>query len=170
METQAIWNSLIRDSEWASLFVGTERQLDNFVLRRPRGQGIVARIVRARRGGVETDVYQEWAAALQFPYYFGYNGPAFAECVGDLSWLEGSVQIVFIAQTKYVCLEYLVPTLSYVNPDRLEAHERDPSRKFIPFRAVFHCESQDMGVTQDLLKKAGLDDVPPAVRLPSELL
>lgn len=30
-------------------------------------------------------------AAMQFPYYFGYNGNAFDECLTDLDWLPATM-------------------------------------------------------------------------------
>ena len=35
-------------------------------------------------------MFQEFAAALQFPYYFGNNMNAFRDCMTDLDWLDGS--------------------------------------------------------------------------------
>ncbi len=46
--------------------------------------------VRRIRGEKSVDVarfFDEAAAALQFPYYFGANWNAFWECITDLSWL-----------------------------------------------------------------------------------
>ena len=33
-------------------------------------------------------LFDEFAAAMQFPWYFGYNGNAFDECIADLSWID----------------------------------------------------------------------------------
>ncbi len=41
-------------------------------------------------------LFDEWAAALQFPYYFGGNWNAFVDCVGDLDWLRDEPVIVWI--------------------------------------------------------------------------
>lgn len=59
-------------------------------------KGVCARFVRGDRMGTEVDLFSEWSAALQFPYYFGANWPAFAECCSDLDWLEGERILVVI--------------------------------------------------------------------------
>ena len=49
--------------------------------------GLVVRVVRGRKMSTWQGVFDEFAAALQFPMYFGENFDAFAECIGDLGWL-----------------------------------------------------------------------------------
>ncbi|MBT0993545.1 barstar family protein [Cellulomonas sp. DKR-3] len=39
-------------------------------------------------------LFDEVSAALQFPYYFGENWPAFDECLADMDWLPLQVGIV----------------------------------------------------------------------------
>jgi len=41
-------------------------------------------------------LFDEFAAALQFPWYFGANGNAFDECITDLSWLPPGIGYVFV--------------------------------------------------------------------------
>ena len=49
--------------------------------------GLVVRVVRGRKMSTWQGGFDEFAAALQFPMYFGENFDAFAECIGDLGWL-----------------------------------------------------------------------------------
>ena len=37
-----------------------------------------------------TSLFQECAAALQFPYYFGGNWDALDECITDMAWLPAA--------------------------------------------------------------------------------
>lgn len=47
----------------------------------------VFRHLRGSRMGSTRHLFDEWAAALQFPPYFGENWDAFDECLNDLDWL-----------------------------------------------------------------------------------
>jgi Barstar (barnase inhibitor) len=85
------------NAEWAMLTLGPERALDDFVLSLSDAD-VSARIIRGSRCADKQRTFQEWAAALQFPYYFGYNWDAFEECMGDLEWIDASAVIIFIAQ------------------------------------------------------------------------
>lgn len=58
--------------------------------------GLVVRTVRGRKMRTYQGVFDEFAAALQFPLYFGDNMDAFDECIADLAWLP--------AQSGYVIL------------------------------------------------------------------
>jgi hypothetical protein len=49
--------------------------------------GLVVRAVRGPKTRTITGFFDEFAAAFQFPYYFGENWAAFQDCVSDLSWL-----------------------------------------------------------------------------------
>jgi hypothetical protein len=41
-------------------------------------------------------LFDETAAALQFPSYFGENWPAFDECLADMDWLATNAGIVLV--------------------------------------------------------------------------
>jgi len=47
-------------------------------------------------------VFDEFAAALQYPYYFGENWAAFDECLGDLEWLGDRPAVVIIENATQV--------------------------------------------------------------------
>src|SRR6266496_3166252 len=47
----------------------------------------------------------ECSAALQFPWYFGENWPAFDECIRDLSWLPADVYTLIITDSMAVLSE-----------------------------------------------------------------
>ena len=46
--------------------------------------------VRGTKSFDEARFFDELAAALQFPYYFGENWNAVWDCITDLNWLKGS--------------------------------------------------------------------------------
>ncbi|MFC9998587.1 barstar family protein [Nocardia sp. NPDC127526] len=57
-----------------------------------RGQlpdGYLSRELRGRKMRSDAELFDEFAAALQFPYYFGANKDAFDECLRDLDEFVG---------------------------------------------------------------------------------
>ncbi|MFB7721670.1 barstar family protein [Nocardia sp. NPDC056100] len=52
----------------------------------------IARELRARKMRTVAEVFDEFAAAFQFPYYFGQNKDAFDECLRDLDEFVGPAQ------------------------------------------------------------------------------
>ena len=56
-------------------------------LRAGRKLQLTVRTVRGRKIRTVGRLFDEMAAALQFPYYFGENWPAFDECLADIDWL-----------------------------------------------------------------------------------
>lgn len=49
--------------------------------------GLTVRRVRGRKMTTAQGLFDEMAAALQFPAYFGENWNAFDECISDMDWL-----------------------------------------------------------------------------------
>jgi RNAse (barnase) inhibitor barstar len=58
--------------------------------------GLVVRVVRGRKTRTLAGLFDEFAAALQFPWYFGENLDAFDECLTDLSWLPQQAGYVIV--------------------------------------------------------------------------
>jgi hypothetical protein len=61
-----------------------------------REAGLTVRTVRGRKMRTVDALFDEMAAALQFPYYFGENWPAFDECLADMDWLPMNFGIVAV--------------------------------------------------------------------------
>ncbi len=51
--------------------------------------GLEARIVDSTRCATSAELFDEWAAALEFPEHFDRSWDTFDECVADLAWLPG---------------------------------------------------------------------------------
>ncbi|MEU1429159.1 barstar family protein [Nocardia sp. NPDC005746] len=52
--------------------------------------GYLCRELRGRKMRTVTEVFDEFAAAFQFPYYFGENKDAFDECLRDIDDFVGA--------------------------------------------------------------------------------
>jgi hypothetical protein len=55
---------------------------------------VATRFVRGGKMPTLPAAFSEFAAALQFPWYFGENMAALVDCLGDLSWLADNVLII----------------------------------------------------------------------------
>lgn len=56
--------------------------------RRLHNRGYVVRSIRGHKCRTIDGMIDEFSSALQFPWYFGENWPAFDECICDLDWLS----------------------------------------------------------------------------------
>jgi len=160
------WGRLLDlDSPWAHLLVSTERVADDTASR--DGAIGIAPVVRILRGVRCQDVdhlFQEWAAAFQFPYYFGNNWDAFEECIGDLSWLpaKGYVAVVTQAHLLLRQSDQALATLAEVfngvaREWRMPSSPANrPLRPPTPFRVVFHAEPDHAAAATTRLQLAGV--------------
>jgi hypothetical protein len=72
---------------------------------------LTVRTVRGNKMLTEPQLFDEFAAALQFPAYFGENWPALDDCLSDLAWLPPEVGYVLVVSEPLRVLE--------VSPDSL---------------------------------------------------
>lgn len=63
---------------------------------------VVVRFLRGKKMTKIEELHNEVAAALQFPWYYGENWPAFDECINDLDWLPGDVYILLTTDAEEV--------------------------------------------------------------------
>jgi hypothetical protein len=118
----------------------------------------VIRKIRGRKSETLHDFFNEIAAALQFPYYFGENGAAFSECITDLDWLEGDAYLLIIddAHTLLqdseedfrIILQYLESANEeWLTPNTYIPRQRQPT----PFHVLFQCTVESsVGFSQRL--------------------
>jgi hypothetical protein len=89
------------------LVVADESRLDDETraLERSAPGRTAARIVRGAKGRTRAAMFDEFAAALQFPYYFGENWHAFEDCLSDLEWLGADGYVVVISHAVQLLAE-----------------------------------------------------------------
>jgi hypothetical protein len=68
-------------------------------------EGIVSRICRGQKMRTRPRLFDEFAAALQFPSYFGENWDALDECLNDLDWLGGGAYLLMITEADQVLID-----------------------------------------------------------------
>lgn len=68
-------------------------------------EGLVLRRLRGAKMRREGALFDEVAAALQFPEHFGENWDAFDECLNDLDWLEDNAAALVISDADQVLAE-----------------------------------------------------------------
>jgi len=106
----------------------------------------------------------EWAAALQFPYYFGHNWDALSECLSDLEWLFVPWYAFFITHADRLLVgqddEFRIlmrilfeaqATWSTPIPETSEW-----ARPAVAFHVVFHAEPPRAAATFHRLQTSGL--------------
>lgn len=87
-----------REHHFHALVMST-RDLDNYVyrLRSMADPSTVIRVLRGQRMESKEQLFDEFAAAFQFPLYFGRNWDAFDECICDLQWLPAKAYVLVIS-------------------------------------------------------------------------
>ena len=98
MADQLDWKNILHETtDSVHVITCEEPALDDVARTAPKGT--VARIVRGQRCHSKERTLQEWAAALQFPSYFGNNWDAFEDCVKDLEWLQGRRVVAIVTRS-----------------------------------------------------------------------
>ena len=136
------------------LAVGRERDLDMlYVLGAPAG---IARVVRGQRCPDKIHLFQEWAAAFQFPYYFGHNWDAWHECIRDLDWMRSDTYITIISNVDQVLAGADKDFRSFVSlleKSAAEWQERIHERNAV-FKVIYHSERETASAAVDRLTAA----------------
>jgi RNAse (barnase) inhibitor barstar len=159
------WSPLFKEvSPWAHIAVSDESGIDDFVRTTGDERGTVIRVLRGRRCTDKPRLFQEWAAALQFPSYFGENWDAFEDCLLDLEWLPATGYVFIITNSDLVLRDAPADFQTFFDilrnaattwmrtPEKPEASARVPAT----FHVVFHCLPGAESGTRSRLQKAGI--------------
>jgi hypothetical protein len=112
-------------------------------------------------------VFEQFAALLQFPRYFGENWNAFVDCMGDLDWLHTSAILLVLLDAPEL-LSNAEPDefglLLRVLEDSAESFSRATEfRAAQPFHVVLHAAPERAALLDARLM--ALQRVPPLVQL-----
>jgi len=121
-------------------------------------------VLRGRKMVTEDGLYDEFAAALQFPYYFGENWDALSECLADLSWLPAPGHVVVITSAPQLLTAAVERALSvFVRLlERVAAGWSSPQpllrdQDVVPFHVVFQAQEAEVAPLLDRLQGAGAE-------------
>ncbi len=94
-----------------------------------------------------SSLFDEWAAALQFPYYFGHNWDAFDECIADLGWIDANGYAVAILDAALILPDDRDLVLLFDILERAAQEWRAPTpfRPARPFKVVLHVREDNDG-------------------------
>lgn len=165
-DTQVV---LTVDSEFHPLLFEGDRQALGLAWTEWVGLGLTVRFVRGRKMRNLGGVFDEFAAALQFPPYFGENMDAFNECISDLEALPaGAGYVVIILEPEQVlvddeprALEWLIGSLISATAEWSQPIERGESwdRPAIPFHVALFGSGEQVEVAAHRWSSAGVQSV-----------
>jgi hypothetical protein len=125
----------------------------------------VVRFLRGRKMRTEQQLFDELAAALQFPYYFGENWDALNECVADLSWLPAEGYLLVITDGAQILADSSETEWEiFVRQMNDAGHEwSEPSgegegwaRPATPFHVVLQADGGDFESLSERVARAGV--------------
>ena len=109
----------------------------------------VVRMVRAKNMISARALFNEFAAALQFPCYFGNNWNAFDECIADLEWLPGKGYLIMIVDGSYVLRDEPDELAVFLRIMRSVSQEWEEVRG-IRFQILLQCTDEDLDAVRQV--------------------
>jgi hypothetical protein len=126
------------------------------------GKRVAVRALRGNKMATAARLFDEFAAALQFPYYFGENWDAFDECLRDLEWLEADAYVIVITHAQQVLdceppeeLQLFFKLLEATAREWGDPKEHDSKGPPKPFHVVLQCTEEEVPAVKARLKAAG---------------
>ncbi len=146
--SQSVWTKPA--PPWFHLLVAAPTDTCDWLgsLEQETKQKLVARLIRGRKSATAANFFDEAAAALQFPYYFGENWDALHDCLADLAWLRTEALVVCIADADQLFvkapaeLKTLIGVLQTVAKEWSQPEKVQKSRAFhVVLQAAPHHEA-----------------------------
>ena len=153
------------------LLAGETEEVDQYVakVRYEAGQRLTVIVLRGSNMQSMDRFYDEMAAALQFPLYFGRNWNALDECLVDLDWLPSNAYLLVFADAPS-----LLRTAGAGDAGAfwklLSRSSKEWSgggslgggltRKPTPFHAVLHASGSEAEIFSKMVKASTGNDIP----------
>jgi RNAse (barnase) inhibitor barstar len=152
------------------LLLGTTSEACDLRLRLQKtAKQLVVRLLRGSKATTESDLFDECAAALQFPDYFGENWDALDECLADLDWLPGTGYVLIVVASEHLLakepkdrFELFLKMLDRIAEEWSTPKKEGRTRSAKPFHIVFQVDRADqhrfearlhsLGISADTLK------------------
>jgi RNAse (barnase) inhibitor barstar len=143
---------------WSSLLVVPARSSITSVVKAP--PGLALRVIQGKKCRTPSDLFGEFARALDFPDYFGHNWDALEECLADFEWLPAKGYVLLLTDAHAVLPddEDEYETLLEVLSDAGEAWSKGqtPDGRRAPFHGVFAVTEED----KSKRKRWELEEIP----------
>lgn len=86
---------------WGHFLACSEREMDDAIRAfrecSPEQGNVAVCVTHGDHCRTRTRLFDEWAAAMRFPSYFGHNWGALHDCIRDMMWLPAQSYIFVIA-------------------------------------------------------------------------
>jgi RNAse (barnase) inhibitor barstar len=138
-----------------------------WALERDTNHKLVARLIRGRKSATAASFFDEMAAALQFPHYFGENWDALHDCLADFSWLRGDALVLCIAHADRLFAKApteLKKLAEVLLSAAKEWNDPEKSKKPRAFHVVLQVEPGHEAVVKTAWHAAGVELAPVAAR------
>lgn len=147
-------------------WIGARVELTNWMWQLQRSlPATVVRLLRGAKMESVPELFDEFAAALQFPDYFGENWPALAECLADLDWLPGKGYTLVVADAPAVLTRdhpaevatFMRILLSTCEGWSAPVEAVEWARPALPFHVVFHADPEQASKLDAMARSAGVE-------------
>jgi hypothetical protein len=148
----AINLAAIDESSLEDLIMGWQVQYPECAIYRLRGHKAIN----------DTCFFDEAAAVLQFPYYFGENWDAFEECINDLSWIPQTSFLLIFSHADQLLNEsekgfsILMQIIDAANKSWQSNGNIGDEVAKIPFHALLACSNDRFPGLCDRVKATGV--------------
>ena len=148
------------DGHWLHLLVATPSEAyDAASALQGQGHGrLAARVLRGAKMRTTAALFDEVAAVLQFPPYFGENWDALDECLADLEWLHADAcALTILDAVRLLDGEGAEPRRAFWEMTERVAREwgrpadESTARPVRAFRVVVQCTTEEEARLRELL-------------------